>query len=181
MKVTLNQYQQIYSIPSGATEREYTNELLKIFNISDIKSVKSIKNTIDDITIPEVKELDKFTFKINGRKYGVVKDIMKDSYNAWMQYEAIVNTSPTEDDIIKNLHKILAIYIREKNIWGKVKSISKIDIEQGEKDMLDMPIDKALAANVFFYLNIMDFIKSTKMYYLNQRIRKSQIHLTQNK
>jgi len=134
-----------------------------------------VENFIADIKIPEPEEVKKFNIKIGNKKYGVVKSIMKATFNEWMQYESIVGASPTEKDIVKNLHKILAVYVRPLNWMGKIKKLEDIDIDKNEQEMLKMDLKDALSINLFFYQVEMDFMMNIKRYYLNHRIRKTQV------
>lgn len=184
--MTLQQYQQLYNLPSGLTNTQYTKEVLNIMNINGNKfTIKQINDIVESIKVPEIKNLKKHTIKINSKRYGIVKDIMKSTFNEWIQYESIIGISTTEEDTIKNLHKILAIYVRPIKrkffMFNKIQVLDKIDINENENAMLQMDIQDALAINVFFYQHVNIFIKRIRKRYLNQLIQISQITPMENK
>lgn len=180
MKMNVEQYQKVYAIPSGLTASQYTKEVVKIFNIDGNKfTTKEIKEKIDSIRIPEPKGLKSFKITIDGKDFSIVKDIMKSSFNEWIQYESVVGASPTEYDIVRNLHKILAIFVRPTKrkwlFWKSITPLAETDIDENEKYIKKMDIEDALNINVFFYLREMNFITDTKRYYLNHRTKLAQV------
>jgi hypothetical protein len=172
MEINLGQYQQVYALPTGITTSQYTTEILKIFNIDGSKyTIKEIREIIDSIKIPSVDPLKRFIVKIDGQEYGVVKNIMKSTFNEWISFESLIGASPTEEDTIKNLHKILAIYVRPlKRKWLRkvLVPLDKLDIKKNEEAMKRLTIQEALSINVFFYLQEIRFIQGIKKRYLNQ-------------
>jgi hypothetical protein len=179
MEINIEQYQALYLIPTGITSEEYTKTVLDIFKIDgETHTVREITKILNSIKVPTSKQLKKFRIKIDGVTYGIVNDIMKATYNEWIQYDSIVGSSPDEATIIKNLHKILAIYVRpiERKLFKKkMVPLDKLEIDINEKAMLKMRIEDALSVNVFFYLREQNFIQRTKMHYLNLRTRKATV------
>jgi len=180
MELNVEQYQKIYLLSSGLTSSQYTKEVVKIMNIDGSKyTIKEIKEKIDSIKIPQPKKLNKFKITIVNREFTIVNNIMKSSFNEWIQYESIIGVSPNDEDIIKNLHKILAIFVRPTKrkwlFWKTITPLADTDIEKNEEYMKKLSIEDALSINVFFYLREMNFIQNTKRYYLNQRTKLAQV------
>jgi hypothetical protein len=185
MKINVEQYQALYTIPSGTTGNDYTTKVLDIFNIDGSKyTIKEINEVVNGIKIPSIKKLDKFNITIVNSKFTIVNNIMKSTFNEFIQYEALVGSSPDEATIIKNLHKVLAIFVRPtigSLFWKRIKPLDKTDIIENEKMMLKMNIEDAIAINVFFYQRELTFIQNTKKHYLNQRSLMSTATVTKNK
>lgn len=179
MKINVEQYQALFMIPSGTTGNDYTERVLDIFNIDGSKyTIVEINKIINDIKIPKPEELKKMKVTIDNKKFTIVNDIMKSSFNEWIQYEAIVGSSPDDETIIKNLHKILAIFVRptvRKWFRNRIQPLEETDIDVNEKMMLKMSIDTALSINVFFYLREMNFMENIKKSYLNKKTREAVI------
>jgi len=185
--MNVDQYQQVYLLSSGLTASQYTQAVIKIFNIDGDKyKIKEIRERVDSITIPEPKELQKFKLSIDGTNFTIVDDLMKSSFNEWIQYESIVGASPTEKDIVRNIHKILAIFVRPTKrkylFWKRITPLADTDIDKNEEMMKKMNIEDALNINVFFYLKEMNFMQDIKKFYLNQRSQLAEVKEdTQNK
>jgi len=180
MEMNVKQYQEIYGISSGTTGIEYTKAVMKIMNIDGNKfTINEVKEKIDNIKIPETSELKKFKVKIGGKNYSIVKNIMKASFNEWIQFGSIVGSSTSEEDMVKNLHKILAIFVRptqrRRFFWDKITPLSDVDLDDNEEQMLKLNIEDALSINVFFYQSEMNFIRNIKRYYLNHRTKLAQV------
>ena len=180
MKMSVDQYQQVYLLSTGLTSSQYTQAVIKIFKIDGEKyKIKEIREKVDSISIPEPKEIRKFKLSIDGTKFTIVNDLMKSSFNEWIQYESIVGVSPNEEDIIRNIHKILGIFVRPTKrklfFWKKITPLADTDIEANQEVMKKMNIEDALNINVFFYLRELSFMTDIKKFYLNQRSRLAQV------
>lgn len=174
MRMNIRQYQQIYNIPTGITSLEYSKEILRIYDMDGDKySMKEVEDFIHKIKFNDLESLKTLNIKINGKKYGIVKDIMKSSFSEMIEYLNIFKTE-SEDVIINNLHNILGVFVRpyEKRFLflKRFKRFNEIDYEQNCKDMLEMDIEDAIKINVFFWNNVTNFINRIKKRSLNQQI-----------
>lgn len=164
--MNIEQYQHIMSFDTGSTTYEY--EIAKYFGI-DVN--RNMDDVMDDLTktlqMKDVGFKVDVPFRFNGKEWIVEKDILDATFEQWVRLETILS----EQDNLKNLHKLLSIYFRPsvKKMFRKPK-IEKFDLNKQDEyseELLKLPIEIANELMVFFYSNVPMYINSMKIQYLN--------------
>jgi hypothetical protein len=161
----LKDYQAINLIPTGAT---YEFDLAKYFKIDTNKSIYKVRDEIKEkITVPDWKFSEEIDF--NGKKWKVENDLLSSTFEQWIRLETLI----AEDDNIKNLHKLLAIYLRPviKNKWYKKPAIEPFILDKQDdyaEELLELPVEIASSLVLFFYQNVPKYLNAIKIHYLNE-------------
>lgn len=161
--MNIKTYQQITSLDSGSTT--YVENLVNIFNIDKTKPMKEIEDEIYvKMLIRSVDINNKTKLLINKKIYGIEKDLLELTFEQFSRLETIL----AEDDNINNLHKLLSIYVRPLNIFGKIKKFDINTQEEISNYLLNMDMTYAQSLMVFFFNNATSCMKNINTYYLNQ-------------
>jgi len=152
-------------------DKFYHKKILDYFGVdSSNMTAKEVIKKSNELIDLKPSTIEDTKIKINGKKY-YIEDILKSSYNQWVMLEEFLKS---EEEFITNLHKVLSIYLRPmKWSWLKLKYIPiKWDNsikEEIENDILEMDMNDALGLNVFFYQREKEYIKNTRILYLNRK------------
>ena len=164
--MTIKQYQEISILETGAT---FDENVCRILNIKLDQTIFKIKEEIANaFKITNTKEKKKQ--KLNGKWYIAEDDLLECTYEQFVELDRIM----AEDDNVKNLHRLLAIYFRPRTFsMKKFKFVpEKFDMNKQEtisnyiRDYMD--IGDANSLIFFFYLSATKCSKYINISYLNQ-------------
>lgn len=162
---------RILSILTGVDDEEFLKfdypELQKVIKaaafIEDYKTTKPIK----------------FKYKIKGRRYDYEYDASKLSAGEYIDIQNYIKDNPN-----KNLHKIIAIYLKPVNFFGfrvkgcytrnkKGKYIQTLESRNITAELVldNLMMDKVLAINGFFLNRWEKLIKATERYLVKQNTK----------
>lgn len=169
--MTIKDYQYLNKLDTGSTTYEY--DICKYFNIDTTKSLEEVKLIINKINnIEEYKLEDYITF--NNRRWYIEKDILDSTFEQWIRLETIISVG----DNLKNLHKLLAIYLRptKRNWYGKliIEPFNMDTQDDLANELLDLDISKAQSIILFFYQLVPQFFNHMKIVFLNRLNKMSQ-------
>lgn len=161
-------FQYINSLDSGSTT--YETDLIEYFHLDISKSYTNIQKELAEVLQAEPVTSLPDKIKLNGKWYGVEKDLLECEFEQYIQMDKII----AEDDNIKNLHRLLAIFVRplNRNWIGKLNKLEKYDIKKQDyisNDLLELDINIGLGYMVFFYHLAMNYMKHINISYLNQK------------
>jgi hypothetical protein len=166
--MNLRQYQEIDKLSKDLSDDQYKAQLCRILNVSIDDHTDDQINSLVESTRNEIKAAHEAPitpkFKLNKQWYSYDKEISKQSFGQWVQFDTLMNT---ETDIIQNMHNLLAVYVRAiKFNWFKLKrEMTKYDSNElddiAETIREHMDIKTAIALNVFFYKNVSGTMKHT--------------------
>ena len=163
--MTVKDFQFLNIINTGSTSFIY--DVAKYFNLPTDIDMEVVNEMINNITDYKTKEIVSDVITINGKKYGLEKELLNCKFSQYMRLDALLN----ENNNIANLHHLLAIYVRPiKKKWFKT-SIEPYDVDKQEliaNKILNMEIGEALGCMIFFYQRGMRYLKIGNISYLNQ-------------
>ena len=168
-EITLEQYQKFTKL--NTKENEGSNFLLhkmiEVFCNLNLKDIATIKyKDVQKIVLRLNKVFDKKTeliptFKLKGVEYGFIPELDEITLGEYIDLDNYLGDW-------NNMHKAMAVLYRPV----KFKKDNKYQIEDykgSNSVMLDMPLDVALGAMVFFYHLNSQLLKIT-LNYLNKEI-----------
>ena len=165
--MNVEQFQYINNLNTGSTS--YEEDLINYFGLDKTKNYDTIRKELSELIKTEPLTDIKDKFKVNGVLYGFEKELLEQQFDQYIQLDKLL----VEDENVKNLHKLLAIYVRPlKRNWYNKLVIEPYDLKKQEaisNDILKMDIDLALGLMVFFYLDVMKCMNHISIYYLNQK------------
>lgn len=129
-----------------------------------------------------VKEIEprdnlKFSFKLKGRRFKMLANATE------MQGQHFISLQQySGDEIINNLHKIMAMLTVEVNIFGKPKKIKDVakHFEEVSELFLSMPYDIANSYSLFFSQLYPKLLETTQVF-LTEMVTELQQKATQFK
>ena len=161
----LKDFQAINLIQTGAT---YESDLAKYFAIPTDQALEKVREKLKEkLEIPEWKFSEEFDF--NGKRWRIENDLLESTFEQWVRLETLIS----EDDNMKNLHKLLAIYLRpviKQKLFKKAR-IEPFNLDKQDEyafEILELPIEIANSLLLFFYQNVPRYLNYIKIHYLNQ-------------
>lgn len=170
--MNIRQWQQINLIPTGNT---YEYEMSKLFNLDINRSIEDVRKDINKIIeIKEYKLKNKVIFHNKTWKWET--DLIESTFEQWIRLDQLL----AEEDNIKNLHKLLAIYFRP--CWkGKIHKYNLNEQDKVSEELLDLDVNIATALMVFFYHLVALSMNFIKIPFLKQKMKeekkKPHIHM----
>lgn len=184
MKVSIATFQNLYKISmynaneidrasllvqalTGKSEHEINRMNIKKFN----KLCNNINEKFELLNKKMNESKPKQIVKANGRYYWLNYDLSKKPNNA----AKYVEVATFSDDIIGNLHKIMATMATPLKLsW---KGMVKVEREHEDiaNDMLHLDFNVAYHAAVFFWAVFSKSITSMKDYLENQTVKKKEL------
>ena len=150
--ITIKQFQELQEIDEYSTLEKaiHTICIVDIKSVDDVEqlSVKDIyKRYFEIIKEIEPKENLKFSFKIKGKRFKMIPnatEMQGQHFIAIQQYSS--------EEIVPNLHKIMAMLTQEVNILGKPKKIKNLHkhFEEVSELFLSLNYDIANTYSLFF-------------------------------
>lgn len=174
MKVTISKFQELYKISlmdineaekSALLVQEFTGMNEEQVNKMPLKKFNSLCATINKKFEKYGKELDekkpsKFV-AVKGRLYLLEYDLAKPPMNAGKYVELATYS----DDIIGNLHKIMATMCTPLKFTLKGLKRKEKNHKQVAEDMLDIDFEVAYHSAVFFYAVFSKSIQASATYF----------------
>jgi len=167
----LKHYQYLHTLDSGSTL--YEEYLCTSLNINMNQSMEKVRDEIYKKMEIKAKEWTGKWIIVNGKIFGVEQDFLQSKYEQFVRLDQIL----AEGDNVKNLHRLLAIYVRPKKwLWKKFRyGIEEYNLNKQDKianELLDLDMNEANGLILFFYLNVKKCSRNINIYYLNQRKKK---------
>jgi hypothetical protein len=164
-------YQYINTLNSGSTTYEY--DVAKYFGVDTTKDIESVRKELVKFIEYDKDYKSGSTYTMfKGKKWMIEDDILSGTFEQWTRLETILS----EEDNVKNLHKLLAIYFRPMRKKGFFKyKIETFSLEKQDgisEELLDLPIEVANSIMVFFYQFVPKLMKNIGIQFLNQKITK---------
>lgn len=157
--MTIRDYQFINSL--DITGLTYEEDIINYFKIDKSLTIDEIKNKIKQITSIKDKKIKNYFF-FKGKLWKVEKNMIELSYEQFKSLEILI----AEGDNIKNLHKLLAIYVRPVFRKYNIKTQDKI-----YNQLLDLDMSVANGLATLFFSLVMKHTSYITISYLNQRKR----------
>ena len=172
--MTIKQYQQINKMDSGSTMFEA--ELADIFQIEKDDTIENIRTKLNELMkVNEYKLKNKVYF--NNKVWKWENDFLDQTFEQWIRLEQIL----AENDNIKNLHKLLAIYFRPCNWFGKMVKYKLSEQEEFSNELLELDMSIGTALMVFFWNVAIESMNYIRIHFLNQMNQNQKEELTQTK
>lgn len=182
MRLTIEKFQQLYAISTmqlddlekssrlvqcltGKSEMEIDSMNIVKYNLLCKKVGKIFDMKARRMSLGKPKD----TIKVNGRYYRLILSV-KPPFNAGKYVEVLT----FKDDVIGNLHKIMAsIAIPLRWSWKQFKFVPmEADHESIADEMLDANFDAAYHAAVFFYAVLTHSIKDLEFFLKKEIVKK---------
>lgn len=174
MKVTISKFQELYKISlmdideaekSSLLVQEFTGMSEEKINKMPLKKFNSLCKTINEKFEKYGKELDdkkpQKYIAIKGRLYLLEYDLAKPPMNAGRYVELATYS----DDIIGNLHKIMATMCTPLKFTFKGLKRKEKNHRLVAEDMLDIDFEVAYHSAVFFYAVFSKSIQASASYF----------------
>lgn len=153
--MTIEQFQKVFELSEGVDSFDYKIKALSIItgrSIDDIESlsIEDFKKLSKEIDIPNTDNLsDKLIFetKVSGIKFEAVINVKSITAAEFLEVSAFTKDEKT---IIKNLHKLLAIFYKPKSKWFGLKKVTMKRSEVADLFLKNMDIQMAYPLSVFF-------------------------------
>ena len=179
-EITLKQYQEFLKIQSKNDDEEFiAQKMISIFcGITMLEVLKIRLTSLNDLiehftTIFSAKSelIERFT--LNGIEYGHIPKLEDMSFGEYIDLETNIQD-------FDNYHIAMSAFYRP--IKNKVKHMHSIEdyepSEEKQRTMLDMPLDVAIGATVFFY-NLETELLKCSLSYSRQQMKKMRIKTSQ--
>ena len=164
------EYQYIHSLDSGATDYEF--KIIEYLKIDQSQSWDKVKKDIEDHLKINPREIRHKYLKIGRRIFKIQKEFLQSSFEQFVRLDMLL----AEEDNVKNLHKLLAIYVRPLFSKFNLKTQDKI-----ENYLLNLDMSIAQGLIVFFSLNATKSLRNINISYLNQMKETSTKGSTKSK
>lgn len=162
--MNIRQYQYISTLNTGDTAK-YEEEIIDYFKIDKTLTPEKVQVELEKKLEVKAKDIKKnYKFLLNKKWYKLENDFLESSYEQFVRLDILL----AENKNINNLHKLLAIYCRPVNWYGKIKKYNLRDQDKIAEELLNLDMGIAQSIMVFFYLNAMKCLKYTKIHYLNE-------------
>ena len=168
-EITLEQYQKFAKLNTKENEGSafLLHKMIEVFCNLDLKDIATIKyKDVQKITLQLNKVFDKKTeliptFKLKGIEYGFVPELDEITLGEYIDLDNYLGDWD-------NMHKAMAVLYRPIN-FKKDNKYHIEDYKGSNSIMLDMPLDIALGAMVFFWSLNEELLQIT-LNYLNKEI-----------
>lgn len=166
-EMSVYQYQQISKIDK---DRVTPTELLSIYLDIDedtiknceLGDVKFIEQYIYNIITQDISKEIIFVFEMDGVKYGFENNWERLSFGAWQDLEVL-----TSDNIIDNIHHILAVLYRpvisQNGTKYKIEPYDSKTVLERSELMKNAPIKVFFGASSFFLSIVKRYITNTNI------------------
>jgi hypothetical protein len=174
MKVTISKFQELYKISlmdineaekSALLIQEFTGMSEAQVNKMPLKKFNSLCKSINEKFEAYGKELDEKKpqkyVAVKGRLYLLEYDLAKPPMNAGRYVELATYS----DDVIGNLHKIMATMCTPLKFTFKGLKRKEKNHRQVAEDMLDIDFEVAYHSAVFFYAVFSKSIQASSIYF----------------
>jgi len=162
MNMNIKTYQQIASIDTGSTT--YDEQIITILGIDKNQTIDKISAEITKLTQITPYTIKRNSFRLNGKRYKIEKDFIELTYEQFTRLDSLI----AEEDNIGNLHKLLSIYVRPTDWFGRIKPFNLKTQEKIYNELLDMNMDFAQGLMLLFFSNATRCINNINISYLNQ-------------
>ena len=175
-EITLKQYQDFLKIQSKNDDEEFiAQKMISIFcGITMLEVLKIRLTSLNDLiehftTIFSAKSelIERFT--LNGVEYGHIPKLEDMSFGEYIDLETNLAT-------FDNYHVAMSAFYRP--IKNKVKHMHSLEdyepSEEKQRTMLDMPLDVAIGATVFFY-NLETELLRCSLSYSREQVKKMKV------
>lgn len=165
----IKDFQFVNSLDTGSTTLE--NDICDYFKIDKSQKPEKVRSEIDEKLFILHKDYDGKKLKIADKWFLAEKDFFECSYEQFVRMDVLL----AENNNIKNLDKLLAIYCRPRIFnWKKLRyEIEPFNLQTQEKiqEILknNMKMEDAYAVVLFFYQNITRSLRNINIFYLNQK------------
>lgn len=148
---------------SGSTS--YMMDVCRYFKLDTSKTIEQLtKELVKIVTIKDTINVEKKkSFYFHGKKWKYDNDFLKYSGEQWERFESFIGEGKE-----KNINKLLAVYCRPCDIFGKPKKYDLQTQEDIENELLDLDYELGVKLNVFFCQDINIFIHYIKIPFINQ-------------
>jgi len=179
-EITLGQYQEFLNIQSKNDDEEFiAQKMISIFcGISMLEVLKIRLTSLNDLiehftTIFSNKTELVERFTLNGVEYGHIPKLEEMSFGEYIDLETNIQNFDT-------YHIAMSAFYRP--ITNKVRNMHDIEeykpSEEKQRAMLDMPLNVALGATVFFY-NLESELLKCILSYSRQQMKKMKVKTSQ--
>jgi hypothetical protein len=152
----------INTLDSGSTTFE--NELISYFKIDTDQTREKVSQDLDKIIKVEQKIIKRKYIWFKRKLWKICLPLQEETFDQWTRMETIL----AENNNNKNLHKLLAIYLRPVKWYGKLKKFDMRNQDKIENDLLDIDMSTAQSILVFFSIVALKSMNYIKVFYLNQ-------------
>jgi len=160
--ITIQQLQELKEIEDYNPLEKAIHTICIVDNkiIDDVENmtVKDLFARFNQIDITPRENL-KFNFKLKGRRFKMIPNATE------MQGQHFISLQQySSDEIVNNLHKIMAMLTTEVNIFGKPKKVKNLakNFEDVSELFLSMPYDIANTYSLFFSQLYPKLLESTQ-------------------
>ena len=153
--MTIEQFQKVFELTPDGESIDYKIKAISIITGKTTEEIEELsidefKTLANSIKIPNINELSDrliFVTKVSGIKFEAVINIKSISTAEFIEVSAFTKDEKT---IIKNLHKLLAIFYKPKSKWFGLKKVNMKRSEVAELFLKQMDITVAYPLSVFF-------------------------------
>ena len=179
-EITLKQYQDFLKIQSKNDDEEFiAQKMISIFcGITMLEVLKIRLTSLNELiehftTIFSAKSELVERFTLNGVEYGHIPKLEDMSFGEYIDLETNLAT-------FDNYHVAMSAFYRP--IKNKVKHMHSLEdyepSEEKQRTMLDMPLDVAIGATVFFY-NLETELLRCSLSYSREQVKKMKVQTSQ--
>jgi hypothetical protein len=162
--ITIQQLQELKEIEDYNPLEKAIHTICIVDNkiIDDVENmtVKDLFARFNEIVVEITpRENLRFTFKVKGRRFKMIPNATE------MQGQHFISLQQySGDEIVNNLHKIMAMLTTEVNIFGKPKKVKNLAMhfEDVSELFLQMPYDIANTYSLFFSQLYPKLLESTQ-------------------
>jgi hypothetical protein len=162
--ITIQQLQELKEIEDYNPLEKAIHTICIVDNkiIDDVENmtVKDLFARFNEIVVEITpRENLRFTFKLKGRRFKMIPNATE------MQGQHFISLQQySGDEIVNNLHKIMAMLTKEVNIFGKPKKVKNLakNFEDVSELFLSMPYDIANTYSLFFSQLYPKLLESTQ-------------------
>ena len=147
-----------------------TTKDVRSLNLKDLNSIYSDVVKILEDNNAEIKFQQTFTFK--GKDFGFVPNLSKLSTGEWVDYEELMK----QGGYWQNAHKIMSILFRpiekQKKELYSIEEYNDQHIKENAEGFLDLPMDKVIGAQSFFFRLGTDLLMTLKTFTVEEKERR---------
>ena len=147
-----------------------TTKDVRSLNLKDLNSIYSDVVKILEDNNAEIKFQQTFTFK--GKDFGFVPNLSKLSTGEWVDYEELMK----QGGYWQNAHKIMSILFRpidkQKKELYSIEEYNDQHIKDNAEGFLDLPMDKVIGAQSFFFRLGTDLLMTLKTFTVEEKERR---------
>lgn len=150
--MVIDKFQKIFELSPDENSLDYKIKAISILTGRTVDEVESLsidefKALANKIKIPDLSNKLVFTSKINGIRFDAILNMKEISTAEFLEVSTFTKD---EKSIIKNLHKLMAIFYKPQSKWIGLKKVSMKRSEVAEMFREHMDIAIAYPLAVFF-------------------------------